>query len=45
MFLALTALLAITLARAAAQQPRITAADAQFDQASVDRGQQLFVNQ
>src|SRR5215813_8521024 len=31
----------------AAQQaaPRITAADAQFDQASVDRGQQTFVNQ
>jgi mono/diheme cytochrome c family protein len=31
----------------AAQQapPRITAVDPQFDQASVDRGQQLFVNQ
>jgi cytochrome c oxidase cbb3-type subunit 3 len=29
----------------AAPTPRITAADPQFDQASVDRGQQLFVNQ
>ena len=28
-----------------AQQPRITATDPQFDQVSVDRGQQTFVNQ
>ena len=41
-------LLAVALAASLhAQQapPRITAADPQFDQASVDRGQQAFVNQ
>jgi len=45
--LTLVAVLALTTAGSAAQQPapRITAADAQFDQASVDRGQQTFVNQ
>ena len=48
--LVLTLLLPVTLAAAAAQQatpqsPRITATDPRFDQASVDRGQQTFVNQ
>jgi cytochrome c oxidase cbb3-type subunit III len=50
----LTASLTTLVATLAAQQdrpasagptPRITAVDAQFDQASVDRGQQLFVSQ
>jgi len=47
----LSLLLCVTFAAGAAapqaspQSPRITAADPQFDQASVDRGQQTFVNQ
>jgi cytochrome c oxidase cbb3-type subunit III len=47
LFVALTVLLSGTLAAVAAQQaaPRITAVDPQFDQASVDRGQQMFVTQ
>jgi cytochrome c oxidase cbb3-type subunit III len=53
LLVALTVLLTGTLAGVAAQQgpppsaqaPRITAVDPQFDQASVDRGQQAFVTQ
>jgi cytochrome c oxidase cbb3-type subunit 3 len=51
LFVALTLLLAVAAVLSAQQlpssspaAPRITAADPQFDQASVDRGQQLFVN-
>jgi cytochrome c oxidase cbb3-type subunit 3 len=46
MFPALMLVLAAAVVLAAQQPaPRITAADPQFDQASVDRGQQVFVNQ
>src|SRR5262249_54081063 len=35
----------VVVARAQQPAPRITAVDVQFDQASVDRGQQVFVTQ